>query len=298
MKPALIIGSTCVDVIVNIHHLPRTQENLRPTSQQMSLGGCAYNVSHIVRLLNAPHTFVSPVGGGLYGDYVAKRLRAEGIPLAVYLPEEENGCCYCLVEATGERTFMSYHGVEYTFQREWMAPYPAAAYGLTYVCGLEIEEPTGENLIRYLEENPSLQVFYAPGPRVERIGREKNDRMLALKPILHINEAEAARWSGRATCQEAAAHLHSITGNAVIVTLGEAGAFCVDPAGNAFFVPPTPVARVVDTIGAGDSHAGAVIACLTMDMPLKQAVAYANRVAAAVVGVRGGRLPAQLLPAL
>ena len=65
MKPALIIGSTCVDVILNIHHLPRTEENLRPTAQHLSLGGCAYNVSHIMRLLKAPHTFSSPVGGGV-----------------------------------------------------------------------------------------------------------------------------------------------------------------------------------------------------------------------------------------
>ena len=50
MKPALIIGSTCVDVIINLDHLPRTAENLRPHSQSMALGGCAYNVAHIMGL--------------------------------------------------------------------------------------------------------------------------------------------------------------------------------------------------------------------------------------------------------
>ena len=296
MKPALIIGSTCVDVILNIHHLPKTEENLRPTAQHMSLGGCAYNVSHIVRLMNAPHTLISPVGSGMYGDYVAKQFEAEGIPVAVRVPDRENGCCYCLVEATGERTFLSYHGAEYTFQQAWMEPYPASDYGLAYVCGLEIEEPTGVNLVAYLEANPSLQVFYAPGPRVNRIDREKNDRLLALRPMLHVNELEATSWSGQATYQEAAAHLHAITGNTVIVTLGEAGAYCVDRTGRAFLTPATPVQQVVDTIGAGDAHAGAIIAGLTMDWPLERAVAYANRVSAAVVSTRGGRLPAHLLP--
>ena len=298
MKPALIIGCTCVDVILSIHHLPKTEENLRPSAQQMSLGGCAYNVSHIVRLLKAPHTFITPVGGGLYGDYVAKQLQDEGVPLTVRLPDRDNGCCYCLVEATGERTFMSFHGAEYSFQKEWMTPYPAASYGLTYISGLEVEEPTGENLIQYLEENPSLQVFYAPGPRVKQIGSEKNDRILALRPILHINDREALMWTGKATYQEAAASLHAVTDNTVIVTLGKAGAYCVDAAGHPLLVPAQPVDHVVDTIGAGDSHAGAVIACLTMDMPLERAVAYANQVAAAVVGTRGSRLPADMLPAL
>ena len=122
MKPALIIGSTCVDVIINIDHLPKTAENLRPTSQTMALGGCAFNVSYIMRLLGGHHTFISPVGGGTYGDYVAKQLKSKGIPVAIRVPEQENGCCYCLVEANGERTFLSYHGVEYTFQKDWMLP--------------------------------------------------------------------------------------------------------------------------------------------------------------------------------
>lgn len=39
MKPALIIGSTCVDVIINIHHLPKTEEDIHPTSQSMAIGG-------------------------------------------------------------------------------------------------------------------------------------------------------------------------------------------------------------------------------------------------------------------
>ena len=56
MKPVLVIGSTCVDIIINIDHLPKTQENLRPTAQSMALGGCAYNVAYVMNLFRAPHT--------------------------------------------------------------------------------------------------------------------------------------------------------------------------------------------------------------------------------------------------
>ncbi len=47
---------------------------------------------------------------------------------------------------------------------------------------------------------------------------------------------------------------------------------------------------VADTIGAGDAHIGAVMAQLQMGTPLPQALATANRVAAAVVSVQGARL--------
>lgn len=298
MKQALIIGSTCVDIIINIDHLPSTAENLRPTSQSMVLGGCAYNVSYIMRLLSAPHTFISPVGGGMYGDYVAKCLKAQGMPVAVRIPEKDNGCCYCLVEASGERTFMSCHGVEYTFQKLWMEPYNPDNYHLTYVCGLEIEEATGINLIEYLESHPQLEVCYAPGPRGTFIESGKTDRMMALQPILHVNQQEAMDLSGQPDYASAARSLQALTHNTVIITLGERGTYCLEKDGDCYLIPSTPAAHVVDTIGAGDSHVGTILACLTRGMSLRESIAYANKVAAAVVGVAGSSLPPDLLPPL
>lgn len=297
MKPALIIGSTCVDVIINVDHLPSTEEDIHPTSQTMSLGGCAYNVSCMMRLLGSSHTFISPVGGGIYGDYVAKQLKTMGIPVAVRLPEIENGCCYCLVEPGGERTFMSYHGAEYTFQKAWMEPYDTSHYGLVYICGLEIEEPTGIHLIEYLEKHRDLEVFFSPGPRSFHMEERKLQRMFALRPILHVNSREACSLAECDDYQRAAHLLRQQTRNTVIVTLGSGGAYCLEQDSSAYLVPPTPVAAVADTIGAGDAHVGTILSCLTKDMPLRDAIAYANQVAAAVVGVKGGSLTAEQLPA-
>ena len=36
----LVIGSTCVDVIIRVDHLPHTEENLHPDGQQFAIGGC------------------------------------------------------------------------------------------------------------------------------------------------------------------------------------------------------------------------------------------------------------------
>ena len=56
MKKALIIGSTVVDVIVNlVDSLPTTGEDVHVRSQHMSLGGCAYNVSDSVRHFQVPY---------------------------------------------------------------------------------------------------------------------------------------------------------------------------------------------------------------------------------------------------
>ena len=66
MKKALIIGSTVVDVIVNlVDSLPTTGEDVHVRSQHMSLGGCAYNVSDSVRHFQIPYILFSPVGRSL-----------------------------------------------------------------------------------------------------------------------------------------------------------------------------------------------------------------------------------------
>lgn len=298
MKPALIIGSTCVDIILNLDHLPVTQEDLHPYSQTMAIGGCAYNVSHMLRLLEADHTFITPIGGGIYGDYVHKHFLQQQIPIHIYLPEKENGCCYCLVEATGERTFLSCHGVEYTFQPEWMDAFPASQYSLVYVCGLEIEEPTGDALLGYLEAHPSLTVCYAPGPRGCLVEKKRAERMLALHPILHINELESMQLSGCTNMVDAARSLQQITENTVIITLGDRGAYCLEKGNTGYLVPSVKPAKTVDTIGAGDAHIGTILACLTKGMALRDAISYANRVCAAVIATAGSTLTKKQLPPL
>ena len=45
--------------------------------------------------------------------------------------------------------------------------------------------------------------------------------------------------------------------------------------------------NVVDTVGAGDSHIGAIIAGVSKGMKVEDAVLLANRTAAAIVGTSG-----------
>ena len=96
MKKALIIGSTVVDVIVNlVDSLPTTGEDVHVRSQHMSLGGCAYNVSDSVRHFQVPYILFSPVGTGVYGYFVREELKKKGISSPIPSPDMDNGCCYC-----------------------------------------------------------------------------------------------------------------------------------------------------------------------------------------------------------
>lgn len=286
MKQTLVIGSAVVDVIINIPRLPKTGEDIHITRQTRSLGGCAYNVSDILRHFGVPYSLCTAVGSGIYGDFVEQELQKRGVPVYVRRPEE-NGCCYCMVEVGGERTFIVDHGIEYTFSEEYLKNIDTTSIDSVYVCGLEIEEGCGWNIIHYLQKHPDYTIYFAPGSRILQIQKERMAAIFALHPVVHMNERESLSFTGEKSAEAAARAIYEQTKNVVIITLGEKGAYCYDGADH--FTDPVP-AKVCDTIGAGDAHMGAVIAARRKGYSFPEAVQIANHVSAAVVAKEGALL--------
>lgn len=291
MKRLLIIGSTCVDVILRLDHLPTTGEDMHPV-QHFAMGGCAFNVAQVPKAYDVDLRFVTPIGDhGVFSDFVRAHLSNAGFRGPITVPDSENGCCYCLVERSGERTFLSVHGVEYSFHAEYMDAFAGEHFDYTYICGLEVEEKTGGELVAWLEAHPDIvgTVVYAPGPRGIEVDPVRTARILALHPILHLNEQEAQALAGAETDSvlAAAQALHAKTGNMVVVTRGADGVLWISADGSVHSAPSVP-STVVDTIGAGDSHCGAVLTGLTLGWTEDATMRFANQVASEVVAQEGG----------
>ena len=293
MKRLLIIGSTCVDVILRLDHLPTTGEDMHPV-QRFAMGGCAFNVAQVPKAYGVDLRFVTPIGDhGVFSDFVRAHLDNAGFRGPITVPDSENGCCYCLVERSGERTFLSVHGIEYSFHAEYMDAFAGERFDYTYICGLEVEETTGGELVAWLEAHPDIAgtVVYAPGPRGIEVDTDRTERILGMHPILHLNEQEAQALAGMSGSEDrvlaAAQVLHAKTGNMVIVTRGADGVLWISADGSVHSAPSVP-STVVDTIGAGDSHCGAVLTGLTLGWTEEDTMRFANQIASEVVAQEGG----------
>ncbi|MFO3714151.1 carbohydrate kinase family protein [Oribacterium sp. P9] len=293
MKRLLIIGSTCVDVILRLDHLPTTGEDMHPV-QRFAMGGCAFNVAQVPKAYDVDLRFVTPIGDhGVFSDFVRAHLDNAGFRGPITVPDSENGCCYCLVERSGERTFLSVHGIEYSFHAEYMDAFAGERFDYTYICGLEVEETTGGELVAWLEAHPDIAgtVVYAPGPRGIEVDTDRTERILGMHPILHLNEQEAQALAGMSGSEDrvlaAAQVLHAKTGNMVIVTRGADGVLWISADGSVHSAPSVP-STVVDTIGAGDSHCGAVLTGLTLGWTEEDTMRFANQIASEVVAQEGG----------
>lgn len=117
--------------------------------------GCACNVAHVLLYSGSQFTFLSPVGGGIYGSFVKDVLTAHGFPSGLS-PEKKMAAVTASWRLPGADV-LSLTEVEYTFQKEWMEPC-MEDYAMAYLCGLEVEEPRGR-LVEYFEKERGPQLF-------------------------------------------------------------------------------------------------------------------------------------------
>lgn len=287
MKKTLFIGSTVLDMVVELPHLPVTKEDINTKSMKAALGGCSYNASSIAQHLSLPYIHCSPCGEGFFADCVKTLLAKQNRTPFVSVKNIDNGCCLCLVDEQGERTFISHHGAEYLFDSSWLKDIQEE-FDFIYVCGLEIEDKNGNELIDTLNKINYENIVFAPGARINKIQPERLNKLLEMHPILHLNDDEAIAFTGCNNVVQAAEKLYQKTSNTVIITCGAAGACLKDETGIEMISGYDT--KVIDTIGAGDSHIGAWICAKKVGLDNKQALRFANYTAAEVVSIQGPAL--------
>lgn len=325
-RKALVIGSTAVDVIIEIDRLPKTGDDINTKSKVLNVGGCAYNVASMLSYLSKNFDLISPVGSGYFGDFVNKTLALNSFSAPLARVEAENGCCYCFVENNGERSFVCQRGAEYVFKDEFFESVDPSEYEVIYFCGLDIatdsdvkvnsevevdsnvegysdakansgiEINSDDPIVRFLEKSHKTcgsqhpAVFFAPSPQIHLIPDAILNRIFALNPIIHLNESEYNVLSKKFGTVEA---ILKMTKAPLIITQGSNGASIIMLTNDGIskvHIPAHPVENLVDTIGAGDAHAGAVISSMLDGKSLSDAVAFANAMSAKVVETKGSTL--------
>ena len=285
---ALAIGSCVLDVYVEIDKLPGRGEDVNTRDLKISLGGMAYNVYNILSLFDNRHILGCPIGQGTIADIVSGLLKKRGQEPVGVIPGQDNGMCLCLVDNSGERSFISHHGAEYRFSQKLMEKIDFTDVGYIYADGLELEDRDGAQILDFLERS-GKQIFFAPGPRLHKIPKELLSRIYKLRPILHINEREAFLITGKKDALKNAEEIFKISRSPLIITLGERGALLKEPGKAPKFIESRPV-KMLDSTGAGDNHAGTVLACLCRGMSFSDAVKCANKISSFAVCQKGASL--------
>lgn len=289
-RPITVVGAAVIDVIADAYALPWRGCDIELQQQSVNIGGCALNIAVALKRLGMQAHNALPVGQGVWAEIIRNSLAREGLVSCIDGVQGDNGWCLALVEPDGERTFMSFSGVENQWNADWLGQLSVAPQSLVSLSGYQLASPCGELLVRWLESLQDVTPFIDFGPRIADIPDALMARIMACTPVISLNRQEAdiaaARFNLPPEIRQLGRAWMATFGTPLIVRHDKEGAWYFSPQEQGL-AAPFPV-TVVDTIGAGDSHAGGTLAGLASGWTLSESVLLGNAVASWVVGHRGG----------
>jgi sugar/nucleoside kinase (ribokinase family) len=285
----LFAGEAIVDLLMWVPALPERGGDMLAESAAIEAGG-GFNIMAAAVRQGLPVLYCGGHGTGPWGEKVRAALAAENIGLLrAPDPDRDTGFDVALVEAGGERTFVTHLGAESLREPDAWNLVPAGPGDAVYVSGYGLVPPvSGAILGAWAAALPSgVLLFVDPGPLVADIPAAVLDPVLARCDWWSCNQREAALLTGIADPAGAARRLIDRTGHAdVIVRAGPDGAVLAERAGGhglSLSRIPAPAVTAVDTTGAGDAHSGVFLAALADGLTASDAARRANAAAALAV---------------
>jgi sugar/nucleoside kinase (ribokinase family) len=280
------VGNIVVDLLATVPALPARGGDMLATDSSIAPGG-AFNVLLAAVRQGLPAAYAGGHGTGFFGDLVRSTLGAAGIeallPAAI---DRDTGYDIALIDAEGERTFVTVFGAEAELTTESLGMLVVQPDDLVHVSGYGLLPTTNAAVLGpWVGAHPAGNTtLLDPGPLVADIrppvwavARDRAD-------WLSCNEREAAILSGAADAW-AAIGILSRTSRGVLIRLGADGCLLALD-GEIEHIPGFPVASV-DTNGAGDAHCGAFLAGLAAALSPREAAVRANACAAIATTRRG-----------
>jgi sugar/nucleoside kinase (ribokinase family) len=287
----MLMGNIPLDLTVRVPRLPRPGEDVQGESA-VTLPGGGFNVLHAAWRGGLLGRYAGTHGTGPFGDHVREALA--DIDCEVLQPplrDRDSGWVVALVDATGERTFVSSPDAVVAYDEKVLESLQLGPSELVYVSGYslglaELSVPLASWVAVVPREH---QVFFDLGPWGAQATPEVLGPVLQRVDWLSCNAREARQVSGALEPADACAELQGRTDHAVaLVRVGAQGCWVASPGGELDLVPAPVVPAVLDTTGAGDTHSGAFLAAVAAGAPVREAVVLANAAAARAVTNPGG----------
>lgn len=289
-----ILGIYVADLAFRAARLPRVGETLLGSGFSMGPGGKGSNQAVAAARAGAgtPVTFITKLGRDAFAEIGLAIWKADGIvtDFVALSDSEATGAAFIFVSTeTGDNAIIVSSGAAGTIS---VADVDAAASAIerSAVFVTQFEQPI-DAAHRGLEIARAAGVVTVLNPAP---AAAVDDRIFALCDYVTPNESEASTLTGLAVesidqARAAGDELLERGVGVALITLGDKGALYHSRT-ESVHVPPFPVAKVVDTTGAGDAFNGSFAAALAEGQAPLDAARFACATAALSVG-RPGTAP-------
>ncbi len=279
----MVVGSSNVDMIMKMDHLPERGETVTDAEFLQVFGGKGANQAVGAARAGGNVVFVNCVGEDAYTPQMLKNFEADGIDTRYVFREKgiASGHALVMIGDAGHNYLSVAPGANYRLTPERLTEaLPVFDQAAMLVMQYEIPE---ETICRAIDEANARQL-----PVLMNFAPARAFDFSYIKKVqyLVVNENEAAYLSdapvaNRQDALHAARTLQSKGIAHVIVTLGRQGAVAVGEGGE-WHIPAFAV-DTVDTTAAGDVFCGALAVAMVEGKELVQAMRFASAAAALTV---------------
>ena len=275
MTPAIVVlGGINMDLIGTAPRLPSLGETVMGEGFYTAPGGKGANQAVAAARMGASVRMVGRVGSDVFGAGLLDNLRACGVDVSGVMEDAEaaSGVAMILLDASRQNRIVVIGGANMRCDDAQVDAVASALEGADALM-LQCEIPPATSLkAARIAREMGVRVVWDPSP-AEGFPPEA----YAVVDVLTPNQAEAAALTGidvtDAASAEAAARAIVERGvRAVVVKMGEAGAFYLSD-GEGGYVLPYEV-EAVDTVAAGDAFGAAMTCALAEGKSMVEAVRY------------------------
>jgi ribokinase len=291
-KPIVVIGSSNIDFIMKMDHLPARDETVTEAEFMQTFGGKGANQAVAAGRAGGEVVFVNCVGDDPYVEPMVAGFEASGVNTdhLCYETGVSSGTALVMIGEGGHNYLSVAPGANNRLTPARIEAQRDLIAGAGYVL-MQFEIPA-ETILRALEIAGEAGVpvvwNYAPA-------RPFDPAHLDKVAIVVVNEPEAAELTGipvtgRDSAHAAARALLDLGAATAIVTLGEDGSMVASASApeGVVHVPAFPV-EPVDTTAAGDTYCGCLCVALAEGKGLVEAVRFASAAAALCVQKLGAQ---------
>lgn len=289
MKNIVVLGSLNADYVLEVQHMPAVGETVLSDGLAVVPGGKGANQAFALGRMGAQVTMLGMVGLDGNGELELENLRRAGVDVSrVARGTKPTGLAVVTINAQGDNSIIAAQGANLEVDKDYIDANRDVLQKADLLL-MQLEIPL-ETVLYAAQTAKQLgkTVILDPAPVPEALP----DELLRCVDYLKPNELELAALTGAPDVLE---DLHGACGalrqrgaGTVLASLGSKGAYVLSDAIPGELFPGQPV-EVVDTTAAGDSFTAAVAYALSRQVDLRQAVLFANRVAAVVVTRKGAQ---------
>ena len=261
-------------------------------------GGSAANTIVAVAEFGGSAGYIGKVGNDAIGEFFLKDMADLGVSIQVTPSEMPTGTCAVLITEDAQRTMLTNLSATTSLTADDIDEHKIANSKYVYVEGyLLTGDTTKEAAYKAFElakKHGVKTAFTASDPfLVNMIRDEIWDLITGPVDLFFCNEEEAKSLTGETDALRCAVKIHEHCEN-VALTLGSKGSIVMH-GGDEFPIEGVQV-DAIDTTGAGDMYAGAMLYGITNGMDWRTAGHLASHAAARVVSQLGARLDRKFTP--